>query len=174
MDNATQIDRGSRAVVVVAVDMTDVSEHLLVTAKNLVRYAADANLHLVHVLPVQPVVPWFEHPLPSSDADDGRRIARARFELGRLCEEIVDRPTMHVEVHTPIGDPTEEIIRVANEVHADAVLLEAHDRSGLAGVLHRSVVAAVTKRAPCSVITVRGAHMESPPLERAARPVHHA
>jgi nucleotide-binding universal stress UspA family protein len=161
----TEIDPSSKAIVVVAVDMTDVSEHLLVTAKNLLRHAADAQLHLVHVLPIQPVVPWFDHAvLPSTDAD-ARRVAQARFELGRLCEDLSDRPTLHVEVHTPIGDATEEIVRIATNLHADAIVVEAHDRSGLAGMLHRSVVAGVTKRAPCSVITVRGAHMESPPLE---------
>jgi universal stress protein F len=168
MNNATQLDPGSKAVVIVAVDMTDVSEHLLVTAKNLLRHAADASLHLVHVLPMQAVVPLFEYAAPLAGAQDDPRVARARFELGRLCEDLADRPTMRIEVHTPIGDPTEEIVRLAEVLGADAIVVEAHDRSGLAGLLHRSVVAGVTRRAPCSVITVRGAHLEIPPVEAAS------
>ncbi len=168
----TELDPNSKAIVVVAVDMTDVSEHLLVTAKNLLRHAADARLHLVHVLPIQPIVPWFDYAVMPSTENDERRRARARFELGRLCEGLADRESMHVEVHTPIGDATEEIVRLASDLHADAIVVEAHDRSGLSGMLHRSVVAGVTKRAPCSVITVRGAHMESPPLEPS--PVTHS
>jgi hypothetical protein len=104
MNNATQLDPGSKAVVIVAVDMTDVSEHLLVTAKNLLRHAADASLHLVHVLPMHAVVPLFEYAAPLAGAQDDPRVARARFELGRLCEDLADRPTMRPKRSS--GSPT--------------------------------------------------------------------
>jgi nucleotide-binding universal stress UspA family protein len=148
------------AVMVVAVDLSELSEHLLKTATSLVRFADDAEINVVHVVPTQRTAFWFDQPIAADEAEARPLVEQAQFELGLLCEGVAEHHSWHVELHTPVGDPTHEIVRIAEEKHADAIVLEAHDRTGLAGFLHRSVAASVARLAPCSVVTVRGGAAE--------------
>jgi len=50
---------------------------------------------------------------------------------------------------------TEEISALASEVKADVIVIEAHGRTGLARVFHKSTAADLARNAPCSVLTVR-------------------
>jgi len=54
-----------------------------------------------------------------------------------------------------IGVPFEEIVRVAQEEHADMIVMGTHGRSGLNRVLLGSVAERVVRLAPCPVLTVR-------------------
>jgi hypothetical protein len=62
-----------------------------------------------------------------------------------------------VHVHTPIGDAAEELTRIAAEVGADMVVVEAHEHgaSKPRRVFHRSMLARITTTAPCTVLTIR-------------------
>lgn len=53
------------------------------------------------------------------------------------------------------GDPTEEILRTAEERHCDLIVLGTHGRGGLGRVLMGSVAEAVLRRAACPVVTIR-------------------
>ena len=50
MSEETKREERRRIVLVVGLDLSDVSEHLLLTARNLVRSVDEAELHLVHVV----------------------------------------------------------------------------------------------------------------------------
>jgi universal stress protein A len=53
------------------------------------------------------------------------------------------------------GPPFLEIIRYAQELNIDLIVIGTHGRSGLAHVLMGSVVEKVVRKAPCPVLTVR-------------------
>lgn len=156
MSAASPSDKSDRLVVVVGVDLSHVSEHFLITAANLARPAVEAELHVVHVVAPAPLPFWIEAPLASTDLVTRARVEYARWELHRLAAIVQDRTDVRIILHTPVGEPTRELMRIAREVGAQAIVLEAHDRSGLSAAFHRSVAARVCRRAPCSVITVRG------------------
>lgn len=53
------------------------------------------------------------------------------------------------------GDPVHEILRVANEIHADLIVLGAKPRSLLGDYLPRTKAYQVVSQAPCPVLTVQ-------------------
>jgi hypothetical protein len=53
------------------------------------------------------------------------------------------------------GTPAEGIVRFAEEVQADFIVMGTHGRTGLFRVLMGSVAEAVVRKAPCPVLTVR-------------------
>lgn len=56
------------------------------------------------------------------------------------------------------GHPGSEIVRVAEEERAGLVVVGSRGRTGLAAALLGSTAEFVAKRAPCSVLVVRGGH----------------
>jgi nucleotide-binding universal stress UspA family protein len=97
----------------------------------------------------------------------------ARWQLDRLCETLAQRWRVRWLVHTPVGHTADELTRIACDVDADVVVIEAHDRSRppMRRAFHRSVVARITQIAPCSVLTIRpprqNGHLARTQFERA-------
>jgi nucleotide-binding universal stress UspA family protein len=152
MSEESGIERSNRIVLVVGVDLSDVSEHLLSNARQVLRSAAEGELHVVHAVPREPLTERITHPLPSPGAREVSGTEAAQFELKRLCAAITDGSSANVVIHTPVGDAAHEVVRVAREVGADLVLVETHDDKRL---FHVSVATQIVHSAPCSVLTLR-------------------
>jgi nucleotide-binding universal stress UspA family protein len=155
--SSTQVGDGARKIVlVVGVDLSEVSEHLIATARDVVHSAPQAELHLVHVVPPEPLTMWLETPLHARGFEERARVESARFTIGRLCASVSGNANVRCHVHTPVGDPAVELTRIARQVGADVVVLEAHaPRSGLSRFVHRSAVMRIVQSAPCSVLLIR-------------------
>ncbi len=156
---------------------TDFSE----PAQHAIRYAVEeATLHhatitLLHVLPpragtdVYYVTGIPEPPLQGSvdPAAGGRLGARPLSEptvvrrdpneeaLRRLRDLMPEAFHGNWEVETAAGHPADTIVRVAQEHHADLIVMGTHGRTGLQHVLLGSVAEKVVRLAPCPVLTVR-------------------
>jgi nucleotide-binding universal stress UspA family protein len=154
MSNATNGEARSRIVLVVGLDLTDVSEHLLVTARNLVRSVDEAELHLVHVVHRESVTQRLAEPIGAVGTVDRANVEYARWELERLRDSIVLGAGARVILHTPLGHTADELARIASEVDADVIVVEAHHAGSRWG-FHRSVIARIAKIAACSVLAVR-------------------
>jgi nucleotide-binding universal stress UspA family protein len=65
---------------------------------------------------------------------------------------------MDIKVHSIFkeGEPFEEILKVAEEITADLIVLGSHGRKGLDKFLIGSVAERVMRKAPCPVFLVRG------------------
>jgi nucleotide-binding universal stress UspA family protein len=59
------------------------------------------------------------------------------------------------QVHLLSGYSSTEILRLANEIPLDLIVMGSHGLTGLAHVLFGSTADRVVRRAPCSVLTVR-------------------
>ena len=145
----------SRIVVVVGIDLTNVSAHLLDQTAALVRTVDEAEIHVVHV--VKPESPVFRVVRPADDKDAGAvyRVEHAQDVVERLCASLRQTPHARVVMHTPVGDPAVQLARIAEEVEADVLVVEAHAQHGNAGVFHRSLVNHLPGIAPCTVLTIR-------------------
>ncbi len=62
-----------------------------------------------------------------------------------------------VEHRLEYGDPESVILEVAKEIGADLIVMGTHGRTGLRRILLGSVAEHVLRKAPCPVLTVRGA-----------------
>ena len=67
-------------------------------------------------------------------------------------------PNVRVEHRLENGDPTREVLRVAQEVHADLIVLGTHGRTGLSRLLMGSVAEQVVRYAECPVLVVPSSH----------------
>jgi nucleotide-binding universal stress UspA family protein len=54
-----------------------------------------------------------------------------------------------------MGDPGREIVRAAQEWHADLIVLGTHGRNALGRLMMGSTAEAVFRHAPCPVLLVR-------------------
>jgi hypothetical protein len=85
---------------------------------------------------------------------DPRHFRDALDEVRRRAEGPV--PGLDVEACLREGDPAEEVLRAADDVGCDLIVLGSHGRSGLGRLLCGSVAEAVMRRAPCPVLVVKG------------------
>jgi nucleotide-binding universal stress UspA family protein len=149
----------ARTVLVVGVDLTPLAPHLLHVARDLVRVATSGEIHVVTVLRPQSIPADVIGAIPAPGPSNDAAIQRAQGELEALCNAILGdtggSTGIDVVMHVRLGRAAEEIERVAEEVRADVIVVEAHDRTGFARLFHRSVSAELSRNAPCSVLTVR-------------------
>jgi nucleotide-binding universal stress UspA family protein len=64
-------------------------------------------------------------------------------------------PKVSVEHRLAEGDPTREILRVAQEAKCDLIVMGTHGWTGLGRFLMGSVAEGVVRKAPCPVLTVK-------------------
>ena len=166
--------------VLVATDFSDTAEVAVGWAADVARYHG-AVLHMVHALtlpaPVGEYVP--------ATADFGQELlAVARAKLESAAEEA--RATgLEVGLEVPIGVPSQAILRTAQEIDADLIVLGTRGLTGFAHLFLGSTAERVVQRARCPVLTVHPGDAErrrirtivaptdfSAGAERAARVAH--
>jgi nucleotide-binding universal stress UspA family protein len=152
----------TRIVLVVGVDLSEVSEHLLSQARDLVRSVELAELHVVHVVHPESLRERLTEPLHAEGATTRATTEAAYFELVRMCESIASGSRARWTVHTPVGRTADELTRIARNVGADVIVVEAHEHSRRPRVFHRSVIGRIVQTAPCSVLTIRPPRRAAP------------
>jgi nucleotide-binding universal stress UspA family protein len=130
-----------------ATDFSESSQAAFGYATSLAR-DADARLLIAHVEepPVsyasgEMIVIHSDHPNP---------------ELRRMLEKIAPGG-LRYEHHLAIGNPADEIIRIAEENGVDLIVVGTHGRKGLTRLLAGSVAELVLRRARCPVLAVKAA-----------------
>ena len=63
--------------------------------------------------------------------------------------------TGRVEFHVRDGDADSEILNLAEQCHADLIVMGTHGRTGLNRLLMGSVAEAVSRKASCPVLTLK-------------------
>ena len=166
--------RTDKIVLVVGVDLSDLSEHLVRTTRGLLGSGENAEIHLVHVLTPQYMPNEVMTALPALGPSARVAAARAEERIEVLARELAAITAANVECYVAMGDPAAEIITIAERVAADVIVIEAHGRHGLRRIFHRSVAARLARDAPCSVLTIRPRGTQSvhppPPEPEAAHP----
>jgi universal stress protein A len=110
-----------------------------------------AQLSLVHVVEFIPVDPAGEALLPPPVNLEEELVESAKQRLAALATElgIADAPR-----RVEIGTIKTEILRVAQEVGADLIVLGSYERHGLA-LLLGSTDKSVLSHAPCDILAIR-------------------
>jgi len=88
------------------------------------------------------------------DLDAGLR-AQADAELDRLRKEAIDDGVRTTTSIVDGGIAHEAIVRAADDLKADMLVLGTHGRTGVTKFFMGSVAARVVATAPCPVLTVR-------------------
>jgi nucleotide-binding universal stress UspA family protein len=72
---------------------------------------------------------------------------------------------LDVDYETREGDPSEEILRMANQIGSDVIVMGTHGRTGLRRILAGSVAVAVLRGASCPVLVLRNVEHPRPTAE---------
>jgi nucleotide-binding universal stress UspA family protein len=139
--------------ILVPFDWSELSKQAFQLAASLAR-ENDAEVVVLYVVPV-PVECY--GPAPEN------YLSHLLKELSQLRP---DDSGTRVSCHVLEGEPAACILGAAGDYHCDLIVMGTHGRTGLRRFLRRSVAEEVVRKAPCLVLTVRGA-MASPPVSAA-------
>jgi nucleotide-binding universal stress UspA family protein len=136
---------------------TDFHEASLQALPYALTFARERNVKLVllHVIPLLPMPPH-GHWDTAEDLMTRRRIAE-EAAVSRLKTLLPKATRAEIECTAKCGEPAEEILKLANDLHVDAIAMGLHRCDHLQAVTHfRSTIAyQVVSRARCAVFTAR-------------------
>jgi nucleotide-binding universal stress UspA family protein len=111
---------------------------------------ADAQFRVVSAAAVPP------SPIDIPQVRDVQAAVRAQARaMAEATRTALGTRFASAEIVAPDGDPREAILRVAEEWHADLVVLGARGLGAVAGHMLGSVSIALTRHAPCPVLVVK-------------------
>ena len=128
-------------------------------ARELAR-ESNASLHMLHVV-TQNYPLLMSAPFLISRARECAYIQLQEIARESLCD--VDH---HLVLKT--GSPAELIIKTAQELKADVVVMATHGRTGVSRLFLGSVTEKVVRASPCPVLTIRGVSVYQPDRKGAA------
>jgi len=135
--------------ILVAIDLSEASGPVLEQALHLSR-GCGAELHLLHVVEYIPVEPMGEALLPAVDIE--QELAEgARRRLEELASQA---GAAELERQVVTGSIKNEVVRVAEELEADLIVIGSKERHGL-GVMVNLTEDTILHSAPCDVLAVR-------------------
>jgi len=145
--------------ILVTTDFSETSLEALPVAIEIASHF-DAELLLVHVLPVDTPTPWdippyadfglASLPLPEYET-------QVRQEVERRLAMVAAKHGHGVKVRGLVGrgDAASEIDRIASAEKADLIVLATHGWTGWRHLVFGSVAEKVLREAPCPVLSVR-------------------
>ncbi len=146
------------ATILVTTDFSDTSKLAFPLARTLVEKFGSSVL-VVYVLEdvMPPFVGEYAQTSIQTIMDDQRKNIEeqlATFAAAQMGAEI------ETETILTAGIPHAEIVRIARERRAGLIVMATHGRGFLGHALFGSTTERVLRRAPCPVLTVRGAETE--------------
>ena len=135
--------------ILLVVDLSDDSQIIGERAK-AVAAISQAEITLLHVVEYVPVEPMGEALLPTVQIES-ELVGRARTKLGELAQRL-SLGTSQQLVET--GSIKAEIIRTAQKLGSDLIVLGSRERHGLA-ILLNFTEDTILHAAPCDVLAVR-------------------
>ena len=139
--------RSARFRIVVGYDAAPLSELALREAAALAAERPDTDLHVLSVV----------------DKIDERNAPYLEARAAEALESVGAGEGPRVIPHVLTGDVAREIIRMADDVEADLIIVGTHGRRGIRRLLLGSVAEHVTRWASCPVLVMRPRHYEAHP-----------
>jgi nucleotide-binding universal stress UspA family protein len=140
--------------IVCPTDFSDGSFRALAEASELASHFG-AEVCLMHVLPYLP-----QSTEPGIPEPQTARHAEIEDELRKLAVPHKSKG-IRTYLYEADGDPAEEIVRAAEEVGADLIVIATHGNTGWRHLAFGSVTEKVVRLATCPVLTLRMAPVRS-------------
>lgn len=135
--------------ILLVVDLDKHSEQIAARGRDLAAVLG-AELSLLHVVEYVPIEPMGETLLPAVQVEE-ELVQRARLRLAELAQSLgVGSARQDVAA----GNVKAEIVRAAQEQHADLIVLGSRERRG-PSILVNLTEDTVLHAAPCDVLAVR-------------------
>lgn len=116
-----------------------------------------SEIVLVHVDEIPMTTPYIADPLLNESPSMIPEMMQIQEEasknlLSRLQKSYGEK--VDISTYTRIGRPQDEILAVAEECHADLIILGTHGRTGLDHFISGSVSESVARKAKCPVLII--------------------
>lgn len=135
---------------VVAVDDSPVADDVTSIATEMAKHFGSNELHVVHVVNLEKA-----SARSIGFAMAGPLVAAGRTLLDRLVSRHKNEMSGRMISHLAYGTPSAEILRIATELGADAIIVGTRDRGPVKRALLGSVATKVMQNAPCAVLVAR-------------------
>ena len=138
--------------ILVAVDFSENSARALETAIDLAKKFG-ASIDLVHAydIPIPAVYPY-EVTIPDSLITESRRIATEKLATDK---KTVEEAGITAETHLAEVPAAGAIVRVAEELGSDLLVMGTRGNTGLKHIILGSVAERTLRHSPCSVVIVK-------------------
>ncbi|MBL8797556.1 MAG: universal stress protein [Planctomycetia bacterium] len=135
---------------------TDFSERSALALRLAGALARDhgARLVILHVAVPPPAIMMEGVAVPAAEIDLKPLWAQLR--------KVKPADAVPVDYQLVEGDPAAEVMRIADEIGADVIVMGTHGRTGLGRLLMGSVAEQVVRKATCPVLTVKAPHAAPP------------
>jgi nucleotide-binding universal stress UspA family protein len=141
--------------VVVGIDHSRHSEAALAWVKRA-SWPAGSRVYLVSAVPIAAGAYLFAEPSGFSGLES---VQNEQFESSREltadAEKSLQTCGLMIESRVELGDPRDLIVRTAESIGADLVVVGSHGRTGLPRLLMGSVASYVVSHAPCDVMVIK-------------------
>lgn len=118
--------------------------------------ATGSEIYLIRVLETEPYPPY---PEPVYRADWEAELERAKRHVRAFLDErarlMQTEGVKIADAHLALGDADKEIVRLAEDMHADLIVVGSRGLGGVRRALMGSVSDSVMRHAHCSVLVVR-------------------
>lgn len=117
-----------------------------------------ARLHIVHVIDAAPMLPWAcpSHWMwwDSFHEKEDCMCAKAATRL-QYYMQVLGKEGVEVDYRVVRGKPATEIVRLAEELECELVVVGTHGRTGVEHTLMGSVAEEVARHSPAPVLTIK-------------------
>jgi len=121
-----------------------------------VEYAGHIAQETAGKLFILHVVPWSVAAVPIDASEVLAELKQsATVRLRQLVKEKLDARVANEVIVTVAADPGSEVVRIAKELQADAIIMATHGRKGLSHLVLGSVAERVVRESTCPVLTLR-------------------
>lgn len=142
--------------ILVPMDFSENSEHALDYAIDLAgKLGADIQLLHCYIVEMFSMVAYGADHMPSIPQDFAHQVERAAGSKLATYKEQVARSDIQVSCHLSTLVPSDGIVRTAQELGSDLIVMGTHGLTGLSHALMGSVAERTIRHAPCPVLTVR-------------------
>ncbi len=142
------------SVLLIAIDASSEASRVISTGTRLARSAPEATVHLAHVFKASRL----DRARAGAPVQSGEALEEAKEYLESQVRAARRQCRNPVVSHLPVGDPNSEVIRLAEELRADMLVVGTHDHMGFERLLLGSIAESLVRKAPCSVMVVRRPH----------------
>jgi nucleotide-binding universal stress UspA family protein len=135
-------------IIIAAVDFSPASRAVVTQAVALAD-AMRAQVHLMHALTLSELSEsslrsgTTLHDAQGAAERELRKLAEPHLDSGRIASSVVRE-----------GDPASVVVKVAEELHADLIVVDSHHR-GLRRLAYGSVAESLVRSAHCAVLVLR-------------------
>ncbi|HET7201832.1 MAG TPA: universal stress protein [Steroidobacteraceae bacterium] len=137
--------------ILACVDLTDGSDHIAERARDMAARCG-GSVTLLHVVEYVPVEPMGEALLPAVQIE-GELVERATKRIAELATRAGLETAERI---VRAGNIKSEVVRIAQEMGADLIVLGSRERHGVS-ILFNQTEDTVLHAAPCDVLAVRWA-----------------